>query len=118
MKVHVVTGPVVVLPDATTGKSAYYYQGAVLPDGLDKDRVADVVGLGLVEQAEVVDHPAPESSAGEPSEPGAVPDGTIDEVLAWVGDNPERARRALEAEQAAGKRKTLVDQLSKIAEQA
>lgn len=47
-----------------------------------------------------------------------VPDGTADEVRAWVGDNPERAALALEAEQAREKpRSTLVDQLAKLTSQ-
>jgi hypothetical protein len=45
-------------------------------------------------------------------------DGTAADVLAWVGDNPERAKQALDAEQAKDKpRSTLVKQLEKLAEQ-
>ena len=43
-------------------------------------------------------------------------DGKVAEVLAAVGDDPERARLALEAEQASpSPRTTLVDRLSTIA---
>ncbi|GFH34295.1 hypothetical protein [Streptomyces pacificus] len=43
---------------------------------------------------------------------------TAAEVLDWVGDDPDRAAEALEAEEAADKpRSTLVKQLKKIAEQ-
>lgn len=45
-----VVGPVVVLPDATTGLIKYYYQGAVLPDGLDGKRVASAIADGLVSE--------------------------------------------------------------------
>lgn len=46
----------------------------------------------------------------------AVPDGPANEVLAWVGDDPDRAAAALTVEQAAAKpRSTLVDQLTKLA---
>jgi hypothetical protein len=111
----VVTGPVVVLPDATEGKIAYYYRGAVLPEGLNEDRVADVVGLGLVAEVEV-DAAAVEQ--GDTADPNAVPDGTADEVLAWVGDDPARAARALVAEKIAEKpRTTLLDKLAKLTEQ-
>lgn len=44
-------------------------------------------------------------------------DGTAADVLAWVGEDPERAEEALEAEQAKDKpRSTLVKQLEKLAE--
>jgi len=43
-------------------------------------------------------------------------DGTAADVLAWVGEDPERAAVALEAEQAKEKpRSTLVKQLEKLA---
>jgi hypothetical protein len=43
-------------------------------------------------------------------------DGTAADVLAWVGDDPDRAEEALEAEQAKDKpRSTLVKQLEKLA---
>lgn len=111
MKVRTVTGPVVVLPDATTGKTAYYYQGAVLPDGLNEDRVADVVASGLVTETDGPDEPP----ADEPGQ-DQVPDGTADEVLAWVGTDKDRAERALAAEQAGKQRKVLVEQLTKLVE--
>jgi hypothetical protein len=42
---------------------------------------------------------------------------TAAEVLAWVGEDPERAAEALDAEEAAEKpRSTLVKQLKKLAE--
>lgn len=40
-----------------------------------------------------------------------VPVGSVAEVLEWVGDDKERAQRALETEEAGHKRKTLVKQL-------
>jgi hypothetical protein len=44
-----------------------------------------------------------------------VPQGTIAEVLAWVGDDPGRARAALDAERAGQNRSTLINQLEAIA---
>lgn len=42
-----------------------------------------------------------------------VPDGTVEEVLAWVGDDPARAAAALEAEQDRDTpRVTLIDHLN------
>lgn len=40
----------------------------------------------------------------------------VDDVKKWVGEDPERARQALEAEQGTGKaRSTLVEHLTKVA---
>lgn len=47
-------------------------------------------------QLRLVDDPKSEPSGDE------VPDGTAAFVLVWVGDDPDRAARALEAEQAKG----------------
>lgn len=53
--------------------------------------------------------PAPEPAAD------AVPEGSVDEVTAWVGQDKERAARALEAEKAKDKpRKTAVAELEAI----
>ncbi len=61
---------------------------------------------------------AADAGEGEPSAPRP-PEGTADEVLAWVGEDAERAAAALEAEQARAKpRSTLVAQLEKLAESA
>lgn len=44
-----------------------------------------------------------------------VPDGTITQVLEWVGDDPGRARAALDAEYDGQMRTTLISQLETIA---
>jgi hypothetical protein len=56
-----------------------------------------------------------------PREPGdhagsqdEAPDGTIEEVKAWVGDDHDRAQRALEAERAGQSRTTLITYLEAI----
>jgi hypothetical protein len=47
-----------------------------------------------------------------------VPDGTTAEILRWVGDDPERAQRALDKEQADDRPRTgLTGELNKILEQ-
>lgn len=49
-------------------------------------------------------------------DPDAVPDGRIEDVVAWVGDDPDRARRALDTENATSRpRVTLVEHLEVIA---
>lgn len=46
-----------------------------------------------------------------------VPDGTVDEVLAWVGDDKAKAQQALDAEEDADKpRTTLVEALEAMVE--
>lgn len=57
--------------------------------------------------------PAPEEG-GEAG--GDVPDGTVDEVLDWVGDDPDRAQQALQAEQEGQNRSTLIAELEKRSE--
>ena len=59
--------------------------------------------------------PAQEESKEPPAELDI--DAKADDVLAWVGDDPERAAEALAAEQAKDKpRSTLVKQLEKLAD--
>lgn len=59
----------------------------------------------------------PTAGADRPPSLG-VPDGTIDEIMEWVGDDPAKALRALEAETAGKARTTLVGKLEKILEAA
>lgn len=68
--------------------------------------------------------PEPEPEAEAPAEPPEVPDpdgdkppvdGTIDDLMAWVNDDPERAVQALAAEQAKDKpRSTVVKRLTAL----
>ena len=53
-----------------------------------------------------------------PADPDAVPDGKVDEVLAWVDGDKDRAAKALEAEQAKGDkaRTTLTGPLEELLE--
>lgn len=44
-------------------------------------------------------------------EAASVPQGTVTEVLAWVGDDPQRRQHALDAERAGKRRATLLRQL-------
>lgn len=57
------------------------------------------------------------NAAPKEPEPEPVPTGTSKEVLAWVGDDKERAQRALDAEKSNTKpRVTLVNELTEIIE--
>jgi hypothetical protein len=97
----------------TTEKFSVYWNYQVWP--LAKGQ-AVVGGLAdyLLETSspvELVDEPTPPLP-----DPDAVPDGTIAQVVDWVGEDSGKAARALEVEQAADKpRSTLVETLQKLA---
>jgi len=63
--------------------------------------------------------PNPDADGGPPPPPPSDEldiDGSVKDILAWAGEDPERAREALDAEQAQEKpRSTLVKQLEKTA---
>lgn len=74
--------------------------------------VATGVSVAILEGA-----PEPEPAQNGPEAPAELDiDANAADVLAWVGDDPERADEALAAEQAKDKpRSTLVKQLEKLA---
>lgn len=83
--------------------------------------LADNTPEGTVEVLEADPGPEPEGdgSDGSDGDPpaGLDIDGTAKDVLAWVGDDPDRAEEALAAEQAKDSpRSTLVKTLQKIAD--
>lgn len=41
-----------------------------------------------------------------------VPDGTVDEVVEWVGDDPQRRQMAVAAERAGQRRKGIIERFS------
>lgn len=68
---------------------------------------------------DVYDVDAPKQEASTPivsaENPDAVPAGTVKEILTWVGEDPERAQKALDEETANEKpRKGLVESLSEL----
>jgi hypothetical protein len=82
------------------------------------DGVRYAVGLPCCPECGSTEY-AEEGSEHDPAEIAAVPEGTADEVVAWVGDNPKNAAVALAAEEASDKpRKTVVEPLSKVVERA
>lgn len=70
-----------------------------------------------VEEAKVFEE-APEAPKEATEEPvkieEAVPTGSIKEVLAWVGDDAEKAQKALDAENSGDKRSSLISKLESI----
>jgi hypothetical protein len=86
-------------------------RGMVLPGDVPEEELRRLLSDGAVE---AVAAPVAAASAVDEVEP--VPTGTIDAVLAWVGDDTDRASRALTAEQAKGDkaRKTLVEALTAL----
>ncbi|MFJ4287977.1 hypothetical protein ACIPY0_20230 [Paenarthrobacter nicotinovorans] len=70
---YLVTAPLVSVKDAA-GKYTYFYEGATVPEGFDKENLAALAKSGLV--AEIVERPADDGSATE------VPDGEPAE--AWT----------------------------------
>lgn len=77
----------------------------------DEDPAAD----GQEPEQSPEDAETPEDAAVETGAADEVPDGTAEEVLAWVGDDAARAAAAIAAEEARDKpRKTLLGQLGKL----
>lgn len=78
----------------------------VTADGVEPYREAPPTDAKMEPPAE---QPAPDGDVDQ------VPEGSAETVLQWVGDDPGRARLALEAEQAkASPRRGLVDRLQKV----
>ncbi|MEO3978776.1 hypothetical protein [Streptomyces sp. CAU 1734] len=104
--------------------SPYYNYGVVrIPEG---EEVSGALALYLLETGSAVDPVDEAAKAWRPEgaeDSGSAPAADLDieataaAVLAWVGDDPERAEAALAAEEAKeSPRSTLVKQLSKLAE--
>jgi hypothetical protein len=88
-------------------------RGMVLPGDVPEEELRRFLADGAVETVAAAPAAAAEAVDDE-VEP--VPTGTVDAVLAWVGDDTDRAGRALTAEQAKGDkaRKTLVEALTAL----
>lgn len=72
--------------------------------GSDEGGASSDEGSDDDSSSQPVTNPSPEDSDCPPS-------GTIEDVKAWVGDDPERARQALDAERDGPNRQTLVSYL-------
>ncbi|MEV7472236.1 hypothetical protein AB0N33_00800 [Pseudarthrobacter oxydans] len=67
---HKVTAPLVAVKDPA-GKITYFYEGATVPDGFDKDDVERLVESGMLEKVESDSSgsgSAPEIPEGDPSD--------------------------------------------------
>jgi hypothetical protein len=58
---HKVTAALVSIKDPA-GKNTYFYEGATVPDGFDKDDVERLVEAGLIEKVEPEAKPVARSS--------------------------------------------------------
>ena len=58
---HKVTAPLVSVKDSA-GKSSYFYEGAIVPDGFDKGDVDRLIESGMLEKAEPEAKPAARSA--------------------------------------------------------
>lgn len=107
MAAYVVTAGYVTVETAVPGGRASIDipRGAILPDDVPAETVARALTLGDVAP---VDEPEPEQDV--------MPDGPIPAVLAWVGDDLDRAQAALDVEEAKGDaaRKGIVEPLTTL----
>lgn len=103
-----VTAPLVVVQnDDGVGGDGYFYQDAVIPDGFNDERCAQLVKDGMLEKVK--------ADSGSDGDGGKEP--SVKEILAEVGDDKEKAAVALAAEQEARgdkARKTLVESLQAV----
>lgn len=102
--------------DTVTTRDGVIYE---VPDGPVDHWVRTNPGKTPVRYHAVVAEPEPTDDE-EPAvdvDGDGVPDGTANQILEWVGEDPERAKLALAAEQARGAsaRKSLVSSLEKLA---
>jgi len=77
------------------------------PSGPNVEVAKDFTPVETVEApVEAVEAPVTEEQT--------VPEGSIKDVLGWVGEDPTKAKAALDAETSGEKRKTLVKELTAI----
>lgn len=77
--------------------------------------VAVLVGWSSRGPSDAVDFTWTAPTVQAEAQSGDVPEGTVADVLAWVGDDPDRARQALAAEQDGQQRSTLITRLEELA---
>lgn len=102
-----VTAPCVMIANEETGQFSHFYEGATIPAGYNDERVAQLVEEKMVRKAD----PSPKSESD--STKAKAP--SVDEILAEVGDDKDKAAAALAAEQGVAKpRKSLVEKLEAV----
>lgn len=92
------------LGDSNNGPR-YFYEKSVIPDGFNDERCEQLADEGMLEKVKA-EKPADSDTKSN----------KVEDVLAEVGDDKEKAAAALAAEQAKGDkaRKTLVEPLESI----
>lgn len=97
-------------------------RGEILPADVPAAEVQALLRRGVIELVDEHDEADDLVDGGEArvrldktGDTDPVPQGAIAVVMDWVGDDPDRAQRALEAEEAGERpRSTLVDQLKQL----
>ena len=103
--------------DASAHAKAATYIGRATSEIVATASMTNAEAATFLGESEVALSRAPALVAPQaaPPEEGGVPDGTIAEVMEWVGDDPVRAQQALDVENAAETpRSTLISQLEAI----
>jgi hypothetical protein len=122
MQRHRVTAGHVTVETAVPGGRAHVdvFRGELVPLDVPQEQVDTELRLGTIEPVEVDDEPSSSDVDEEKLvEPPAiqVPEGmSVATTLEWVGDDLDKARAALAAEEIKGEfgRATLVDRLTKL----
>lgn len=102
---YIVTAPLVIIPNADlTSGDGYFYEGALVPGDWNSARCKELAKEGMVAKAPKPLEPAPEGPAS----------GTVEAILAEVGQDAAKATTALETEKAGKNRTSLVSKLEAI----
>lgn len=98
------------------GRRANVPAGNPVPGSADQGDVQRLLAEGYLEEVDLYDDALEDEPDGEPEPPPAKP-ATIKEILAEVGDDPDKATAAMQAElgRGADARSTLIEALDKIA---
>lgn len=114
---HYHTQPATLDPNVETPEDAPLAQGHDADDAADVAQAHDAHRQAVAEEADQGevgarapgDHAGSESGGSESSDEGdCPPNGTIEDVKAWVGDDRERAGSALTAERGGQNRSSLI----------
>ena len=91
------------------GSAVHVHKGGHVPASADPEDVKRLVKEGFLEEVTLEESGDDDSGDGDSGRPARVRD-----VLAEVGDDPEKAAAALEVEKAGENRPTLVSKLEEI----
>ena len=89
---YTVTTALAVIPNADgTSGDGYFYEGATIPDGWNDERCKQLAEEGFLEKTK--------AAASGDGDGGSSGPAKVSDILAEVGDDVEKAKAALEAEQ-------------------